>query len=408
MSSNVDIHRRSVGKHRSRAPRTVSALVPRLCAALALAALAGSCGGKSTPMAPSGGGGSAQVTVSGIQPSSGPTIGGTVVTVSGTNFALGMELVINGRPAENVAVVSQTTLQATAPASAPGTYDVTVNDTTGTTSTLPGAYTFVPVQNAPPVIASITALGLTPRAPSSYINVGDSVRLTAVVTDPDAGAGDLTYEWSEGLALNGFGGFGAPGGRPIFSGTGPILDWIAPLSLGQAPAQYAITLKVSEQYEDVDASGNLVTRTNETTSSLGVVVHDSVRELNELVITFLEDFSDSSVPAATAVRNFSNICGGKPAELADVQANRDNFIINSHHLGTPTTTVNFGGVCAFRGRPADGCTRVNCGWESTIRSSGAPDSASGLCYLASVFENNQWRLCYSDYDSLVGFSNFSF
>ncbi len=68
---------------------------------------------------------------------SGPAAGGTLLTVSGTNFLGGAAVSIGGSPATGVDVVSYTSLSATTPALAPGTAnDVVVTNTDGTTGTL--------------------------------------------------------------------------------------------------------------------------------------------------------------------------------------------------------------------------------------------------------------------------------
>ena len=52
-------------------------------------------------------------------PNSGPTAGGTAVTITGTNFAAGATVTFGGTAATNVVVVSSTSITATTPAGAP-------------------------------------------------------------------------------------------------------------------------------------------------------------------------------------------------------------------------------------------------------------------------------------------------
>src|SRR5271157_585376 len=70
--------------------------------------------------------------VAGVSPSSGPAIGGTVVTITGTGFAAASTVEFGTIAATNVTYVSATQLTATAPAGA-GIVDVTVT-TSGETS----------------------------------------------------------------------------------------------------------------------------------------------------------------------------------------------------------------------------------------------------------------------------------
>src|SRR3989442_2329446 len=65
-------------------------------------------------------------TVSGVSPSSGTTLGGTAITITGTSFAAGATVTIGGTAASGVSVVSATQISATTPAHAAGVADVIV------------------------------------------------------------------------------------------------------------------------------------------------------------------------------------------------------------------------------------------------------------------------------------------
>ena len=66
-------------------------------------------------------------TITGVLPISGPSIGGTNITITGTNFEAPATVTIGGSPATNVVVVSDTQITATTPAGFPGPAVVTVN-----------------------------------------------------------------------------------------------------------------------------------------------------------------------------------------------------------------------------------------------------------------------------------------
>ncbi len=72
-------------------------------------------------------------TVTGITPTSGPAIGGTVVTITGTNFTNQSTVAFGSTAASSVKVDSGTQIMATAPAGT-GTVDVTVTTTGGTSA----------------------------------------------------------------------------------------------------------------------------------------------------------------------------------------------------------------------------------------------------------------------------------
>lgn len=90
-------------------------------------------------------------TVSTVLPSSGPTAGGTAVTITGTNLGSTSVVTFGGTAATSFTVSSATQVTATTPAHAAGAVDVVVT-TSGGSATSTGGFTFV----APmPTIASV-------------------------------------------------------------------------------------------------------------------------------------------------------------------------------------------------------------------------------------------------------------
>lgn len=73
--------------------------------------------------------------VTGVSPSSGPTAGGTAVTVAGTNFTGATAVSFGGTAATSFTVASATSITAVSPTHAAGTVDVTVTSASGTSST---------------------------------------------------------------------------------------------------------------------------------------------------------------------------------------------------------------------------------------------------------------------------------
>jgi IPT/TIG domain len=118
-------------------------------------------------------------TIATITPATGPTNGGTPVTIKGTNFQVGAKVVIGGLPAGDVVVQDNATITATTPGFPVGQADVTVTDSGGGTATKPNAYT--------------TALG---TGPINYIQRGGSASVASAasvqgfVANPQA-AGNL-------------------------------------------------------------------------------------------------------------------------------------------------------------------------------------------------------------------------
>lgn len=82
-------------------------------------------------------------------PTSGPTAGGTSVTISGHNFTGATAVNFGSMPASSFTVDSDTEITATSPSSAAGTVDVTVTTPAGQTAAAAASkFTFV----APPVV----------------------------------------------------------------------------------------------------------------------------------------------------------------------------------------------------------------------------------------------------------------
>jgi hypothetical protein len=73
--------------------------------------------------------------VTGISPNSGPTAGGTVVTITGTGFNCVSGVSFGTTPAAGYTVNSPTSITATSPPGAVGTVDVTVKNCNGTSPT---------------------------------------------------------------------------------------------------------------------------------------------------------------------------------------------------------------------------------------------------------------------------------
>jgi len=81
-------------------------------------------------------------TISGVSPTTGPIGGGTVVTITGTNFQNSATVTFAGVAATSATVNSSTQIAATTPAHAAGTAAVNVTNPDAQSATLPGAFTY--------------------------------------------------------------------------------------------------------------------------------------------------------------------------------------------------------------------------------------------------------------------------
>jgi hypothetical protein len=240
-----------------------------------------------------------------------------------------------------------------------------------------------PAVNALPVVTSIFVKGTGPREPSQYATLGETVNVTATVTDAETPVNQLTYEWSSSV-----------GGT--FGGNTASTTWTAPATLtGTTPVNATLTLTVIER---VDA-----TRNNRVTATSSVNLHNSPKEVGDLAVLFLEDFS-KQLPVDTVMRNFTTTCPEAAAERADVLKSNADFEIQRYSVDSKhSTTVPFTGTCPFIGRSptGDACALVNVSWTARNRSSGAVGTNSGIDQVTALLENGVWKLCASDYNVLT-------
>jgi len=92
-------------------------------------------------------------TVTSVAPNTGPTVGGTAVTITGTNFASGATVTFGGTAATNVVVVGSTSITAKTPAGTAGAVTVTVSNPGGQSGSLTSGFTYV---LGVPTVTSVT------------------------------------------------------------------------------------------------------------------------------------------------------------------------------------------------------------------------------------------------------------
>ena len=240
-----------------------------------------------------------------------------------------------------------------------------------------------PAPNSPPAIHSITIQGTRLREPAGFADIGESVRLSADVTDAETPVAQLQYNWS---ATTG-----------SFDGSGATVAWLAPAA-ASTPADVTITLEVVERY---GMAPN--TQENKVSGTAAVSLHDSMSEVGEMSRQFLLDFSDSNLRDISRImRNFMPGCYGTGQETDQVIENRRRYTIVESRVGTPKTTIGFGGVCPYQARPGDACSAVPVFWRSVDHDNGGADGpTSGTDWLAAVYSSSgrRWWLCDSSFDS---------
>lgn len=148
----------------------------RLAAVLAASWLAAACPGSNptTPTPPQPG-----PTIASVTPSSGSTLGGTAVTITGTNFTGSLAVMLGGVAATDVRVSGTVSITAVAPAHAAGAVDVVVAAGTGT-ATLTSGFTYV--APAGPTVSGVTPVSGSTAGGTTLTITGANFAAGATVT----------------------------------------------------------------------------------------------------------------------------------------------------------------------------------------------------------------------------------
>ncbi len=185
-------------------------------------------------------------TVTSFTPTSGPATGGTVVTITGTNFATGATVHFGGVLASGITLVSSTQLRATTPAGTAGARSVQVTNTNGLSATPAAQFTYTATSGGPTItsvspssgpIAGGTTITITGAnyvlGAGGEIRVGgvvatgiayiSSTQLRAVTPASTAGARDVLVRNPNGVTATLTGGFTytAPASTPTLTSVAP-------------------------------------------------------------------------------------------------------------------------------------------------------------------------------------------
>jgi hypothetical protein len=106
-------------------------------------------------------GGTSPPSVASLSPTSGSTLGGTAVTITGTGFSGGATVSFGSSPASSVTVNSASSITATSPAGS-GAVNVTVTTASGTSATSAAdLFTYVEPPPTPPLVAHLAEVAPT-------------------------------------------------------------------------------------------------------------------------------------------------------------------------------------------------------------------------------------------------------
>jgi hypothetical protein len=123
---------------------------------------------------------SGTLTATAVSPNTGPTSGGTAITVSGTGFVSGATVLIGGTPATSVSVASSTLITARTPAKPAGGYSVQVRNPNGQTANTPSGFLYAGTSTTP--TTTLTATAVSPNTGSTSGGMAITVTGTGFVS----------------------------------------------------------------------------------------------------------------------------------------------------------------------------------------------------------------------------------
>jgi uncharacterized repeat protein (TIGR01451 family) len=118
-------------------------------------------------------------TATSMTPTTGPTLGGTVVTITGTNFANPASVTFDGLAGTSLTVDSQTQITVTTPAHVAGVAAVVVTTLAGT-ATVPGGFLYVPPTPGPTATSMLPTSGPTAGGTVTVISGGNFTGASSV------------------------------------------------------------------------------------------------------------------------------------------------------------------------------------------------------------------------------------
>jgi hypothetical protein len=136
------------------------------------------------------------LTITAITPESGPTTGGTQLTIQGTNFVPEAVLLIDGQPALNLTYLGESLLTATTPPGAAGVAEVILNTGDGRSTDYPPGFTYLAPDSPDLPQPTITAVSPTagPQAGGTTVTVQGTLFVSgSVVVFDEALAAQTTF-----------------------------------------------------------------------------------------------------------------------------------------------------------------------------------------------------------------------
>lgn len=188
-------------------------------------------------------------TISGVSPNSGPTAGGTNVTISGTNFATGATVTFGGVPATGISVANADTILATTPSGNAGGVAVSVTNPGATAVSKSGAFTYIPSSSS----GTISYVQGNSACPQSSQN---SVAVAFLNTQKTGDLNIIVIGWNDSTSTihsvtDSLGNaYSLAVGPTILSGTGSQSIYYAP-NIKSGSNTVAVSFSAAAAYPDI-------------------------------------------------------------------------------------------------------------------------------------------------------------
>jgi len=222
--------------------------------------------------------------------------------------------------------------------------------------------------------------------PTSRVEAGQDVAITATVDDAETPLTQLAYQWSASAGT--------------ITGSGTVATWTMPRGI-TAGVNITITLTVVDTYNALVNNQIVQRQFTVVGTSSAFRVHDSEAETKELARKFLIDlFGNSSISPEDCLVDFTTVgrCArGRQLELEDIVENRKKVVINSARIRSQSVTIF---------SPQEAVVVSFAEFVDTVIATGASGHALGDFTLTAVYDRDRWWLCESTFLPSQGYGGF--
>ncbi len=322
-------------------------------------------------------------TVTAVTPSSGPTGGGTSVTITGTGFTGATAVAFGATPATGYTIVSSSQINATAPSGSAGTVDITVTTANGTSAiSASDRYTYVAAPTVTAVSPTagptaggtsvvITGTGFLAASPTGAVKFGganatytinNNTQITATAPANAAGTYDITVTTPGGTSATSAAdqytyvaaptvtsvspNTGTTGGGTTVTITGTGLSGATAVTFGGSPA-IGYTVNSGTQITATAPSGSAGTvdiRVTTVGGTSAISASDQFTYVAAPAVTAVSPIAGPTGGGMTVVISGSGFAAANGTGAVKFGAANATYTINSNTQITATSPANSAGT----------------------------------------------------------------